>query len=83
VDKNAVISSLRECLNKVAKKNFDQANPAESLQLDSIIRISLIVEMEWVFDIELDVEQLEPEVFDSLNSLADLIIKLAEQRDNV
>jgi acyl carrier protein len=74
--KNEIISSLRETLNKVAKKNFDDIGIDESLDLDSIIRISLIVELEWVYDVEIDSGELEPEVFDSLNSLAAFIEKL-------
>ncbi|MFT4939435.1 MAG: acyl carrier protein [Paraglaciecola sp.] len=79
--KNKIISSLRESLNKVAKKNFDDIGIDESLDLDSINRISLIVELEWVYDLEIDSGELEPEVFDSLNSLATFIEKLVE--DNV
>jgi acyl carrier protein len=74
--KNEIISSLRETLNKVAKKNFDDIGIDEPLNLDSINRISLIVELEWVHDVEIDSGELEPEVFDSLNSLATLIEKL-------
>ena len=74
--KNEIISSLRETLNKVAKKTFDDIGIDESLNLDSINRISLIVELEWVHDVEIDSGELEPEVFESLNSLATLIEKL-------
>ena len=74
--KNEIISSLRESLNKVAKKTFDDIGVDESLNLDSINRISLIVELEWVYDVEIDSGELEPEVFDSLNSLATFIEKL-------
>ena len=79
-ENNDTISSLRECLNKVAKKDFSQIGPDQPLELDSINRISLIVEMEWVFDIEIDSEALKPEVFNTLNSLAELIDQLVGER---
>lgn len=74
------ISSLRECLNKVAKKNFDSIEENEALHLDSINRISLIVELEWVCDVEIDSGELEAEVFDTLSSLAEFIEKLVGER---
>lgn len=80
ISREEVIASLRESLNKVAKKSFDDVAVDESLNLDSINRISLIVELEWVYDIEIDSDELDPEVFDTLNSLADLIEKLVSER---
>lgn len=71
--KAQIIESLRETLTKVVKKDFSQVDANESLNLDSINRISLIVELEWVYDIEIDSDGLDPEVFDTLNSLAGYI----------
>ena len=71
--KAQIIESLRETLTKVVKKDFSTVDVNESLNLDSINRISLIVELEWVYDIEIDSDGLDPEVFDTLNSLAGYI----------
>ena len=71
--KAQIIESLRETLTKVVKKDFSEVDADESLNLDSINRISLIVELEWVYDIEIDSDGLDPEVFDTLNALAGYI----------
>ncbi|MCP4862884.1 MAG: acyl carrier protein [Alteromonadaceae bacterium TMED7] len=77
--KAQIIESLRETLTKVVKKDFSQVGADESLNLDSINRISLIVELEWVYDIEIDSDGLDPEVFDTLNSLAGYIEGLVNE----
>ena len=77
--KAQIIESLRETLTKVVKKDFSQVDADESLNLDSINRISLIVELEWVYDIEIDSDGLDPEVFDTLNSLAGYIEGLGNE----
>lgn len=65
-----IIASLRETLTKVCKKDFSTIEPDAPLNLDSINRISLIVELEWVHDIEIESDELDPEVFDTLNALS-------------
>lgn len=77
--KAQIIESLRETLTKVVKKDFSEVGVDESLNLDSINRISLIVELEWVYDIEIDSDGLDPEVFDTLNSLAGFIEGLVNE----
>ncbi|MBR9792360.1 MAG: acyl carrier protein [Gammaproteobacteria bacterium] len=77
--KAQIIESLRGTLTKVVKKDFSQVDADESLNLDSINRISLIVELEWVYDIEIDSDGLDPEVFDTLNSLAGYIEGLVNE----
>ena len=77
--KAQIIESLRETLTKVVKKDFSTVDVNESLNLDSINRISLIVELEWVYDIEIDSDGLDPEVFDTLNSLAAYIEGLVNE----
>lgn len=77
--KAQIIESLRETLTKVVKKDFSEVAVDESLNLDSINRISLIVELEWVYDIEIDSDGLDPEVFDTLNSLAGYIEGLVNE----
>ena len=77
--KAQIIESLRETLTKVVKKDFSMVDVNESLNLDSINRISLIVELEWVYDIEIDSDGLDPEVFDTLNSLAGYIEGLVNE----
>ncbi|WP_296043997.1 acyl carrier protein [uncultured Alteromonas sp.] len=77
--KAQIIESLRETLTKVVKKDFSEVDADESLNLDSINRISLIVELEWVYDIEIDSDGLDPEVFDTLNALAGYIEGLVNE----
>ncbi|MEO9946923.1 MAG: phosphopantetheine-binding protein [Paraglaciecola sp.] len=79
-NKSEIMSSLKECLTKVVKKDFSEFSSDDSLHLDSINRISLIVELEWVYDVEIDSASLEPEVFDTLGSLASYIEKLVDER---
>tara|TARA_Y100000780_G_C13501397_1_gene346236 strand:- start:253 stop:501 length:249 start_codon:yes stop_codon:yes gene_type:complete len=74
-----ILESLRETLTKVVKKDFSETDADESLNLDSINRISLIVELEWVYDIEIDSDGLDPEVFDTLNALAGYIEGLVNE----
>ncbi|MEP2652220.1 MAG: hypothetical protein ABJH06_09500 [Paraglaciecola sp.] len=79
-NKSDIMSSLKECLTKVVKKDFSEFGNDDPLHLDSINRISLIVELEWVYDIEIDSASLEPEVFDTFGSLASYIEKLVDER---
>lgn len=64
------LNALRAAVERIAGKNCLAISPDEDLNLDSINRISLIVEIENVFDVELDTEALVPEVFKTLSSLA-------------
>lgn len=66
----------RRTVSQVARIDLSDRAPEEPLNLDSIIRISLIAELEAVFDIELPDDAIEPEVFDSLGS----IVRLVEAR---
>ncbi|OFC71051.1 acyl carrier protein [Alteromonas confluentis] len=65
-----IITSLRATLTKVCKKDFSTIETDAPLNLDSINRISLIVELEWVHDIEIESDELDPEVFETLNALS-------------
>lgn len=65
-----IITSLRATLTKVCKKDFSTIEADAPLNLDSINRISLIVELEWVHDIEIESDELDPEVFETLNALS-------------
>jgi acyl carrier protein len=78
--KEDIIASLRETLTKVVKKDFSDIGMEEPLNLDSINRISLIVELEWVHDVEIDSDGLDPDVFNTLKGLADFIEKLVAER---
>jgi len=66
----------RRTVSQVARIDLTDRSPEEPLNLDSIIRISLIAELESVFDIELPDEAIEPEVFDTLGN----IVRLVEAR---
>lgn len=70
INLETTIDALRAAVERVASKDCQDISPDEDLNLDSINRISLIVEIENVFDIELDTEAIVPEVFQTLASLA-------------
>lgn len=70
------LEQARKAVSQVARVDLSDRAPDAPLNLDSIIRISLIAELEAVFDIELPDDAIEPEVFESLES----IVRLVEER---
>lgn len=70
------IEIIREIVSRVAGKDVSSLGVDEPLGLDSINRISLLVELEHAFQKPLDPEQVTPEAFDTLSSLAALMNSL-------
>lgn len=68
-----IIATLRELVGAVKGDSLEDFPADQSLELDSIARITLIAELENEFDIAIDTESMEPEVFESLNSLSGFI----------
>lgn len=70
------LQQLRGAVARVTSRDLADTNADEPLNLDSISRISLLVELENTFQMQVDTENVEPESFHSLASLADLIDSL-------
>ena len=71
--KQNTIELVRQAVRAVTKRNIADKAPDAPLQLDSIERIALLVELENRFRIEIDSSALLPEAFESLTSLAKLM----------
>lgn len=68
-----LINQIKTVVTSITQETYDDVAADAQLSLDSIKRISLIVAFEEEFDIEIDSEELEPEVFDSFNQMASYI----------
>ena len=68
-----IIATLRELVGAVKGDSLADYPADQALELDSIARITLIAELENEFDIAIDTETMEPEVFETLNSLSEFI----------
>ena len=71
-----MIEKLRDAVERVKGTALDDPDVNAPLELDSINRISLITELENDFLIELDADDIDPDIFDSLSSLAALMDKI-------
>lgn len=63
------IETIREAVSRVTGRDLAGIGPQDPLNLDSINRITLIVELEHLFQKALDTDQATPEAFDTLASL--------------
>lgn len=68
----ATLKLVMEAVAAVTRKNVDAAIilPEDELSLDSISRISLITELENKFDMEIPQDQMQPEIFTSMQTIA-------------
>lgn len=68
----ATLNMVMEAVAAVTRKNDDAAIilPEDELSLDSISRISLITELENKFDMEIPQDQMQPEIFTSMETIA-------------
>ncbi len=67
------LEQVRAIVARVNESDLSKTGPSDPLDLDSIARIDLIAELENEFEIEIDAEQVQPEVFETLASLAGLV----------
>lgn len=65
---------VRATVARVKEADLSGTLPTDRLELDSIARIALIAELENEFGIEIDSDAVQPEVFETLQSLTDLIL---------
>lgn len=64
---------VRQAVTQVARRDCLQIEATAPLGLDSIARIALVAELENTFALELDAEDVVPEIFVCLASLASMI----------
>lgn len=67
----SIITSRMKDQNKIAKLAYD--TPLLSLGIDSILALSILVELEEEFDIEIDDSDLNMDKIRDINSFADLV----------
>lgn len=68
---NDTLEQVRCAVARIKEQDLAGYGPDDNLDLDSINRISLLAELENVFEIE--ISEVEPEVFESLASLSKLV----------
>lgn len=68
-----ILTTLRGLVGSIKAVPLEDTPVEEALELDSIARITLIAEMENEFDIVIDTETMEPEVFENLATLQTFI----------
>lgn len=73
VEGSSTLNLLRDAVARVCEKDLSGVKPEDPLHLDSVDRIGLIAELENVFEIELDSDDIVPELFDTLSTLLSLV----------
>lgn len=64
---------IRAAVARVKEADLAAVQVDDPLELDSIARIALIAELENEFNIAIDSEAVQPEVFETLGSLCTLV----------
>lgn len=64
------LERIRRLVATVQEQDLSACAPEQALELDSTTRISLLVELENEFGIEFGDDDVSPEMFESLASLA-------------
>jgi acyl carrier protein len=67
------LEQVRSAVAVVTRNDMTHFKPEDDLSLDSISRIALIPELENAFDIEISQEEMLPEIFKSLTTIASFI----------
>lgn len=73
------LETLRDAIRAVCGDEYADKGVDEPLDIDSILRLTLLVELENTLDVEIDADLIEPEVFDSLASLSQFIDLVADR----
>ena len=74
-----IVHGTRQTVAKIALADPASVNDVSLSNLDSIGRITLLVELENEFSIELTAEEYAPEIFSSLDQLTDFVWKVAQK----
>ncbi len=90
---NKIESDLMEILHDILKNlGYDnssisdiklQTNLVESKVMDSVIMAELIIEIEDKFGIEIDTDEITPENFGTINSMANMLFRIKEKNDTI
>lgn len=64
-----ILEMLKSTVGQIKGEDISNVETSSPLELDSINRITLIAEMENVFDISISDLELEPDTFNSIDSL--------------
>ena len=75
-DKTKILEQVRQSVGRVTRKSYADFATESPLELDSINRIALIVDLENTFQIELDSTEVPPEIFHSLSAITTFIATL-------
>ena len=67
------LDQVRKLVAVVTRNDMSNVKPDEDLSLDSISRIALMTELENAFDIEISQDEMLPEIFKSLQTIASFI----------
>ena len=67
------LSQVRGVVATVTRNDMSNYKPEDELSLDSISRIALMTELENAFDIEISQDEMLPEIFKSLKTIANFI----------
>ena len=78
--KNRVVDLIKSVSIDPQIENIDDADIIEDFLLSSIIFISLIVEIEKNFDIEIADEYLDMNVFRKIDQIVDIIYIMVEEK---
>ena len=68
-----IIGKIREAVSNVTGLSLESIANDTPLGLDSINRITLITEIENEFEMIIETESLEPEIFETLESLTNFV----------
>ena len=67
------LGRIRELVGVITRNDMTNVKPDDDLSLDSIGRITLMTELENVFDMEISQDEMLPEMFQSLATIASFV----------
>ena len=74
-----IVATIRQTLGKIALTDAATVSDSTLSNLDSIGRITLLVELENEFSVELTAEEYAPEIFSSLDQLTDFVANVSQK----
>jgi D-alanine--poly(phosphoribitol) ligase subunit 2 len=74
-----ILNLIGHIANSSVDLSSNSQNLFESGILDSVAILSLVVELEAEFDVDIPLEDIRPETFDTLDNIVDFIMPLLEQ----
>ena len=75
-DKTKILEQVRQSVGRITRKSYLDFDAESPLELDSINRIALIVDLENTFQLELDTTEVPTEAFHSLGAITTFIATL-------